>query len=63
MSDEQIYDVVVDADERCATWLAGRDLPEGWHRGSGSRMRFLTRATDMWSGLRPMCLRRRVEDA
>ena len=63
MADEQIYDVVVDAEQRCATWLAGRDLPEGWIRKPGSRMRFLTRTAHIGSGVRPMCLRTRVQEA
>lgn len=63
MPEDQIYDVVVDTEQHCAAWLAGRDLPEGWRPQPGSRMRFLTRATDMWSGLRPMCLRTRVHEA
>lgn len=63
MADDQIYDVVLDDDERCATWLAGRALPVGWHTQAGGRPRFLTRASDLWSGVRPLCLRGRTQEA
>jgi MbtH protein len=61
MSDEQSYDVVVNAEQECATWPSGRTLPDGWHPQGGGRVRFMTRVGDVWSGVQPLCLCRHVD--
>lgn len=69
MADEQIddrlYQVVVNDEEQYSIWLADREIPAGWHAEGtqGSRQDCLTHIGEVWTDMRPLSLRRRLEQA
>ena len=63
--DTQSYVVVLNDEEQYSIWPQGRDLPIGW-RGdgvSGSRAACLAHISEVWTDMRPLGLRRGVEQA
>jgi MbtH protein len=63
--DIQSYVVVLNDEEQYSIWPAGRDLPLGW-RGdgvSGSKAECLAHIGEVWTDMRPLSLRRAVEQA
>ncbi|MDK0524961.1 MbtH family NRPS accessory protein [Streptomyces sp. ML-6] len=62
--DEQTrYRVVLNDEEQYSIWWAGRDLPAGWHAEGteGTRQECLDRINEIWTDLRPLSLRRRMD--
>ncbi|MFF9571367.1 MbtH family protein [Streptomyces sp. NPDC014685] len=62
--DEQTrYCVVLNDEEQYSIWWAGRDLPAGWHAEGteGTRQECLDRINEIWTDLRPLSLRRRMD--
>jgi MbtH protein len=64
-ADERTYWVVSNHEEQYSIWLAGRELPLGWHREGkeGSRDECLAHIATVWTDMRPLSLRRRMEQA
>jgi len=63
--DEQAYLVVVNDEEQYSIWPAHREMPAGW-RGDGTRGtrdECLTHIGQVWTDMRPLSLRRRMEQA
>jgi MbtH protein len=63
--DTQSYVVVLNDEEQYSIWPADRDLPLGW-RGdgvSGSKAECLDYIGEVWTDMRPLSLRRSVEQA
>ncbi len=62
---EQTYRVVRNDEEQFSIWWAGRALPDGWYpEGTeGSREECLARIAEVWTDMRPLSLRRRMEEA
>lgn len=60
---ERAYRVVLNDEEQYSIWWADRPLPEGWHpEGTeGSREECLAHIDEVWSDMRPLSLRRRME--
>ncbi|MCK9922451.1 MbtH family NRPS accessory protein [Frankia sp. AgPm24] len=63
--DDQLYKVVLNDEEQYSIWPADRDLPAGWHTEGteGKRSECLARIGEVWTDMRPLSLRRRMEQA
>ncbi|MEV0222611.1 MbtH family protein [Streptomyces sp. NPDC050704] len=63
--DDRTYHVVVNHEEQYSIWLDGRDVPSGWSRTgvSGSRQECLDHIERVWTDIRPLSVRRRLERA
>ncbi|BCB76868.1 MbtH family NRPS accessory protein [Phytohabitans flavus] len=65
MTDELTYRVVVNDEEQYSIWAADRELPAGWHAEGteGTKQECLARIAEVWTDMRPLSLRRRMEQA
>ncbi|WP_327432449.1 MbtH family protein [Streptomyces sp. NBC_01236] len=57
------YTVVVNDEEQYSIWPVDRDIPAGWReRGlRGSKEECLAHIQEIWTDMRPLSLRRRME--
>ena len=68
MSDERedttIYQVVVNHEEQYSIWPADRELPAGWSAAgkSGPKIECLAYIEEVWTDMRPLSLRRRMDE-
>ncbi|MFI6004229.1 MbtH family protein [Streptomyces sp. NPDC051366] len=64
-SGELRYVVVHNDEEQYSIWLEGRELPAGWYAEgkSGSREECLAHVETVWTDMRPLSLRIRMESA
>lgn len=64
-ADEGTYLVVRNDEEQYSIWWADRDIPAGWHAEGteGSKEECLARIAEVWTDMRPLSLRRRMDDA
>ncbi|MFI6207795.1 MbtH family protein [Streptomyces sp. NPDC051041] len=62
--DDQTYHVVINEEEQYSIWWADRELPAGWRAEgtTGSRAACLAHIDEMWTDMRPLSLRRRMEE-
>ncbi len=60
---EQIYVVVVNGEEQYSIWPAGRQIPLGWRAEGkqGSKAECLDYIEQVWTDMRPLSLRRKLE--
>jgi MbtH protein len=60
---EQIYVVVVNGEEQYSIWPAGRQIPLGWRAvgKQGSKAECLDYIEQVWTDMRPLSLRRKLE--
>ncbi|MEU2764507.1 MbtH family NRPS accessory protein [Streptomyces sp. NPDC006906] len=65
MTDEQEFTVVVNHEEQYSIWWSHRALPPGWVGTgfSGSRAECLSHIAGVWSDMRPLSLRKRMDGA
>ena len=63
--DTAIYKVVVNHEERSSIWAAGRENPPGWSDAgkSGSKQECLAYIKEVWTDMRPLSLRKKMEQA
>lgn len=67
MSDEtedtRAYKVVVNHEEQYSIWFADRELPAGWREAgkTGSRAECLEYIEEVWTDMRPLSLRKKLE--
>jgi MbtH protein len=61
--DTTIYTVVVNHEEQYSIWPADRELPLGWQSAgkSGPKAECLEHIKEVWTDMRPLSLRRRME--
>ena len=61
--DKVIYKVVLNHEEQYSIWPADRGNPPGWRDEgtSGPKPECLARIKDVWTDMRPLSLRRRME--
>lgn len=59
------YNVVVNDEEQYSIWPAERGLPFGWREvgKSGSKAECLNYIKEVWTDMRPLSLRKRMENA
>ncbi|MFG1779659.1 MbtH family protein [Micromonospora sp. NPDC049051] len=64
-TDERVYRVVVNDEEQYSIWLGDRELPLGWRAEGteGTREECLRRIDEVWTDMRPLSLRKRMEQA
>lgn len=64
-TDERTHCVVLNHEEQYSIWLADRELPLGWRKEGkeGSREECLAHIGTVWTDMRPLSLRRRMEQA
>ncbi|MEV4439751.1 MbtH family NRPS accessory protein [Streptomyces sp. NPDC049577] len=57
------YRVVLNHEEQYSVWWADRDLPAGWRAEGteGTREECLARIGEVWTDMRPLSLRRRMD--
>jgi MbtH protein len=63
--DATIYEVVRNHEEQYSIWPRARELPAGWIAvgTSGSKAECLAHIEEVWTDMRPLSLRRHMEDA
>lgn len=59
------YNVVVNHEEQYSVWPADREIPSGWKSvgASGSREECLKRIEEIWTDMRPLSLRKAMEES
>lgn len=68
MSEEQhdstVYKVVVSQEEQYSIWPDYRDIPSGWRGAdkSGTKAECLEYIKEVWTDMRPLSLRKRMDD-
>ncbi|GAB4438021.1 MAG: MbtH family protein [Anaerolineae bacterium] len=62
--DTTLYQVVVNHEEQYSIWPAGRELPLGWREAgkSGSKEECLAYIKEVWTDMRPLSLRKKMEE-
>ena len=63
--DTTIYKVVVNHEEQYSIWPADRESPLGWRDAgqSGNRETCLAHIKEVWTDMRPLSLRKKMEQA
>ncbi len=58
-----VYRVVVNHEEQYSIWPMGRDVPAGWREAgkTGSKAECLEHISQVWTDMRPLSLRRKME--
>jgi MbtH protein len=59
------YHVVINHEEQYSIWPADRDIPAGWNAvgKTGSKEECLSYIKEVWTDMRPLSLRKRMEQA
>ncbi len=59
-----IFTVVVNSEEQYSIWPAGREIPSGWREvgKTGTKSDCLVYICDVWTDMRPLSLRKRMEE-
>ncbi|MET8811141.1 MbtH family NRPS accessory protein [Streptomyces sp. NPDC004549] len=62
--DNEVYTVVVNAEEQYSLWLDGRDIPLGWNPAgkTGTKEECMQYIKEVWTDMRPLSLRRKMEE-
>lgn len=63
--DTTIYLVVVNSEEQYSIWPEYKEVPNGWRAAgkSGPKRECLNYIREVWTDMRPLSLRRRMEEA
>lgn len=63
--DKTIYRVVVNHEEQYSIWPADRENPPGWRDAgkSGLKAECLAYVKEVWTDMRPLSLRQRMDEA
>lgn len=63
--DTTVYAVVVNHEEQYSIWPAERELPPGWtaEGKTGSKAECLAHIDEVWTDMRPLSLRKKMEQA
>lgn len=62
--DDSIYKVVVNHEEQYSIWWADRELPLGWAEvgKEGTKQECLDYIEEVWTDMRPLSLRKKMEE-
>jgi MbtH protein len=65
MEDDGQYAVVVNDEEQYSIWPVGKEIPLGWREvgKSGSKAECLEHIKQVWTDMRPLSLRKSMEEA
>jgi MbtH protein len=60
-----VYHVVVNCEEQYSIWPDCKDMPQGWRAvgKTGGKQECLDHIKEVWTDMRPLSLRRRMETA
>jgi MbtH protein len=63
--DKTVYKVVLNHEEQYSIWPAQRENPPGWRDAgkSGSKEECLAHIKEVWTDMRPLILRQRLDEA
>jgi MbtH protein len=63
--DRTVYKVVLNHEEQYSIWPADRENPPGWRDGgkSGLKEECLAHIKEVWTDMRPLSLRKRMDEA
>ncbi|PWB83436.1 MAG: MbtH family protein [Methylocystaceae bacterium] len=63
--DKAIYTVVVNHEEQYSIWPEYKDIPNGWRAvgKTGEKAECLAFIKEVWTDMRPLSLRRQMEEA
>ena len=63
--DNRTYRVVVNHEEQYSIWLAHKEIPLGWKDvgKSGPKQECLAYIKEVWTDMRPLSLRKQMEEA
>jgi len=63
--DNTIYRVVVNHEEQYSIWPADKETPRGWRDAgkSGTKAQCLAYIKEIWTDMRPLSLRKKMEEA
>lgn len=63
--DAHIYRVVVNHEGQYSIWLAHKEIPNGWSDVgvAGPKRQCLEHIATVWTDMRPLSLRKRMDDA
>lgn len=61
--DQTVYTVVLNDEEQYSIWPADREIPPGWREAgkSGTKAECLAYIEEVWTDMRPLSLRKRME--
>ncbi len=62
--DNTVYKVVFNNEEQYSYWPADRELPPGWNEAGkeGSKTECLDYIQEVWTDMRPLSLRKKMEE-
>ena len=62
--DTTIYTVVINHEEQYSIWPQGREIPDGWREvgQSGPKAVCLEYINEVWTDMRPLSLRKKMEE-
>lgn len=62
--DQMLYRVVVDIEERYSVWFEHQEIPPGWRDAGkiGTKPECLDYIKTVWADMRPLSLRRHMEE-
>ena len=60
-----LFEVVINSEEQYSIWPAGKVVPQGWKKAGkqGSREDCLDYIKEVWTDMRPLSLRKHMEQA
>jgi MbtH protein len=63
--DVRIYTVVINHEEQYSIWPVGKTMPLGWKDAGkrGSKEECLSHIKEVWTDMRPLSLRKQMEEA
>lgn len=64
--DEQVaFEVVLNHEEQYSIWPADRDVPAGWRKAGkqGKKAECLSYINEVWTDMRPLSLRKKMEQS
>jgi MbtH protein len=64
MSEETMYDVVINDEEQYSMWFADREPPPGWRTvgKTGTEAQCIAYVDEVWTDMRPASLRRSMRE-
>lgn len=62
--DNRQYRVVINHEEQYSIWFADREIPRGWiaEGFEGTKQECLNHIEEIWTDMRPLSLRRKMEE-
>ena len=63
--DARMYTAVINHEEQYSIWPIGKQIPPGWRDAgkSGSKEECLSYIKEVWTDMRPLSLRKKMEEA